>query len=216
PYLDIALAGAGLAAATIASGGTLTIPVAIAATATLATAAAAADQITINTTGTALVSDSVRTALDITALAGGITGGLIGAKKAPQAAHKIGNALKSKFRSAAPKTTAEFEINEYRTRNSMPEAFGMRSAPIYKAKANPKGPTVQVTQKWSTASNPVPKSVMWNQDEIDVLTLPAAGLPQNVLLSTKAPGGQRWVTVGRDEAIDACKELGSEILFTLR
>ncbi|MFD7860643.1 hypothetical protein ACFV6B_41185, partial [Streptomyces microflavus] len=102
PYLDIALAGAGLAAATIASGGTLTIPVAIAAGATLATTAAAADQIAINTTGAGLVSDSVRTALDITALAGGITGGLIGAKKAPQAAHKIGNALKSKFGSGAP------------------------------------------------------------------------------------------------------------------
>ncbi|MFJ8762051.1 RHS repeat-associated core domain-containing protein [Streptomyces cyaneofuscatus] len=90
PYLDMGLAGFGLAAATIASGGTLTIPIVIALGAFAATAGSAADQITLNATGKGFMPDNVRTGFDIAAFAGGITGAAVGIKKAPEAARKIG------------------------------------------------------------------------------------------------------------------------------
>ncbi|MFJ8762999.1 hypothetical protein, partial [Streptomyces cyaneofuscatus] len=89
PYVDVALAGIGIAATTIASGGTMTIPVAIAIGAAVATAGAAADQIAAHTTGQGFLPDDVRTGFNIAALAGGITGAAVGVKKGPQAARNI-------------------------------------------------------------------------------------------------------------------------------
>ncbi|MFD7860312.1 RHS repeat domain-containing protein [Streptomyces microflavus] len=78
PYLDVALAGLGIAAATIASAGTMTAPLAIALAAGIATTTAATDQIWTNTTGEGFLPDDVRTGFDVAALAGGITGAGVG------------------------------------------------------------------------------------------------------------------------------------------
>ncbi|MFJ4963786.1 RHS repeat domain-containing protein [Streptomyces sp. NPDC088729] len=97
PYLDIALAAAGIALTAVSGGAAAPAATLFAGRAikaaltigTLATIPAAADQIAINTTGQGFMPENVRTGFDVAALAGGITGGLIGIKNAPGAATRI-------------------------------------------------------------------------------------------------------------------------------
>ncbi|MFJ8763224.1 hypothetical protein, partial [Streptomyces cyaneofuscatus] len=89
PYLDIALAGLGVAA-TATGGGA---PLGIALMAAAATLPAAADQIAVNATGKGFMPDTVRTAFDVAAFAGGIAGLGVSLKKAPEIAAKISSRI---------------------------------------------------------------------------------------------------------------------------
>ncbi|MFD5989815.1 RHS repeat-associated core domain-containing protein, partial [Streptomyces cyaneofuscatus] len=101
PYVDVALAALGVAAATIASGGTLTIPVALALTSAVATVGVAAEQIASDITGESFMSDGVRTAVDVTALVAGVGGGVVAGLKGPKAVKTITDAVRGTARAGA-------------------------------------------------------------------------------------------------------------------
>ncbi|RPK65438.1 hypothetical protein EES43_07995 [Streptomyces sp. ADI96-02] len=106
----------------------MTIPVAVALAAGIATTASAYDQIVAHATGEGFMPDDVRTGFDIAALAGGLTGAAIGARKAPEAARKI--STKYQTWKNAKKKAAFDAADEERARFSRKKDFYSRTPVI--------------------------------------------------------------------------------------
>ncbi|MFJ8763027.1 enterotoxin A family protein, partial [Streptomyces cyaneofuscatus] len=77
PYLDIGIAGLGVAAATVASGGTMTVPVAVALFGLAATVPSAADQVVAHSTGEGFMDPTLRTVANVASMVGsGVDAGI--------------------------------------------------------------------------------------------------------------------------------------------
>ncbi|RPK54671.1 hypothetical protein EES43_27885 [Streptomyces sp. ADI96-02] len=242
----MALAGIGLAAATIASGGTMTVPVAIAIGAAAATVGSAADQIAAHANnGQGFMPDDVRTGFDVVALAGGIAGGVVGAAKAPAAAKKIQGSAQSLYGKAqgayknwknsgsaqlvkpstpaapsrgglfstSPRPPAEVpsnnlfftkevgydvpwhnsQVDQYRSANGIPEAFGADGPTVYLGTAPRQGSRspVMVTEQFARQPDG-----SWAKGPVNyadpMANLPVEKVPQTVLV--RHPNGNYYAT----------------------